>query len=794
MEKIFNIKWLYNISIAKKLYFVVGIMAFLLMIELGALFFSIHTLSAVRAFVGGEGLWSKSQKNAIYSLEKFANTRDYQDYTDFQNFMKVQSGDHNARVELLKENPDLKVVYEGFINGRNNPEDIDGMIKLIRRFHNISYIQKALTIWSQADQEAKKLMLISQHLQVEIIVGKNKTDSLLKEIDPINQRLTQLEDDFSYTLGEGARWLENLILKLLFFITLTVELSVLILAFYISRGITKGLNEINLTTLKITQGDLSQRVNVFSKDEIGEVATSINYMAEQLQKEIEIVKLSKEQIKDSENQIQTIFNEAPDAIIVFETDGNVVRWNAKAEIVFGWRANEIIGKPLHEFIIPKQYKEEQSKGMKHFLKIGDGLAFVKAIEIEVINKKGVKFFVSISISPVKMKGKDLFIGFVRDVSDRKKDEEKVKKSEEKFNKAFQLSPSGITLTSLTTGRFIDANESFLKMTGYQQDEVIGHAFHELKILDDVEREKLLDEINKSDSVINKEIVFRKKSGETGVSLFSSEKISMNEEEVILTILYEITDRKKAEFELKKISEDLMRSNKELEQFAYIASHDLQEPLRTISNYIGLLDEKYKEKSDEETNEFSGYIVEASTRMKTLISDLLEYSRVGTNSAISEIDCNKLLQEVLKDLNLDIQESGAKINSEKLPVINGYVYLKSLFQNLLSNAIKFRKNDIHPIINITVQDKNTEWLFGIKDNGIGIEKNYYDRIFVIFQRLHTRVEYPGTGMGLAYCKKIVELHKGKIWVESEFGKGSTFYFTIPKVPSSKFALITQQKEK
>ena len=168
MGKIFNIKWLYNISIAKKLYFVVGIMAFLLMIELGALFFSIHTLSAVRAFVGGEGLWSKSQKNAIYSLEKFANTRDYQDYTDFQNFMKVQSGDHNARLELLKENPDLKIVYEGFINGRNNPEDIDGMIKLIRRFHNISYIQKALTIWSQADQEAKKLMLISQHLQVEI--------------------------------------------------------------------------------------------------------------------------------------------------------------------------------------------------------------------------------------------------------------------------------------------------------------------------------------------------------------------------------------------------------------------------------------------------------------------------------------------------------------------------------------------------------------------------------------------------------------------------------------------------
>jgi light-regulated signal transduction histidine kinase (bacteriophytochrome) len=166
-------------------------------------------------------------------------------------------------------------------------------------------------------------------------------------------------------------------------------------------------------------------------------------------------------------------------------------------------------------------------------------------------------------------------------------------------------------------------------------------------------------------------------------------------------------------------------------------------------------------------------------MSTLITDLLNYSRIGKDTTLSQIDCNELLKEILQDITATLEESGAVINSEKLPIINGYSYLKSLFQNLIINAIKFRKNDTKTIINISVQDKNTEWLFAIKDNGIGIEKEYHDRIFLIFQRLHSRAEYQGTGIGLAHCKKIIELHGGKLWLESELGKGSTFYFTIPK---------------
>ncbi len=226
------------------------------------------------------------------------------------------------------------------------------------------------------------------------------------------------------------------------------------------------------------------------------------------------------------------------------------------------------------------------------------------------------------------------------------------------------------------------------------------------------------------------------------------------------------------------NEELARSNAELASFNYIASHDLQEPLRSISNYVGLLAKK-NNKQDEETNEYMNYIIGSAARMSTLINDLLEYSRIGKDITISAIDCNKLLYEVLKDMAVTIKESGAEIHTVKLPVIKGHFHLKLVFQNLLSNAIKFRRDGTHPIINITVQDKKTEWLFAIKDNGIGIEKIYYHKLFLIFQRLHTRAEYPGTGIGLANCKKIIELHGGKIWVESELGKGSAFHFTIPK---------------
>ncbi|MBA2582768.1 MAG: GHKL domain-containing protein [Bacteroidetes bacterium] len=238
-------------------------------------------------------------------------------------------------------------------------------------------------------------------------------------------------------------------------------------------------------------------------------------------------------------------------------------------------------------------------------------------------------------------------------------------------------------------------------------------------------------------------------------------------------------------ELEKKVIEIETANKGTEQFAFIASHDLQEPLRTIANYVGLFHKNYKGKLDKEADQFLDFISIATGRMQTLIKDLLNYSRIGKDLNREEVNCNTLLKEVLNDLANSIKESGAEIHSVQLPVINSFpTELKFLFRNLISNAIKFRKKDTPPIINITAQEENKEWLFAITDNGIGIDKKYYDKIFVIFQRLHNKDVYQGTGIGLAECKKIVEMHGGKIWVESKTGKGSVFYFTIQK-PKAKF---------
>jgi len=232
--------------------------------------------------------------------------------------------------------------------------------------------------------------------------------------------------------------------------------------------------------------------------------------------------------------------------------------------------------------------------------------------------------------------------------------------------------------------------------------------------------------------------------------------------------------------IERMNIKLTSSNKEIEQFAYIASHDLQEPLKTISNYVGLLLKKYKGTLDEDADQYLAVIGRATSRMQILIRDLLDYSKIDKDKNKTAIDCNILLKDILNDMAISITESKAELYSEQLPVVNGYLSgLKSLFQNLINNAIKFRKSDRNPIINITVQAEDKEWLFAIKDNGIGIDKIYYKKLFVVFQRLHNKVEYAGTGIGLAQCKKIIELHGGRIWLESELENGSTFYFTIPK---------------
>jgi len=235
---------------------------------------------------------------------------------------------------------------------------------------------------------------------------------------------------------------------------------------------------------------------------------------------------------------------------------------------------------------------------------------------------------------------------------------------------------------------------------------------------------------------------------------------------------------KKELDLKNIIEDLQRSNEDLQQFAYVASHDLQEPLRAITSFSQLLEEEYKDNLDKAGKEFLYYITDGAKKMNILIKDLLAYSRITTHAKPPKWnDLNKILENALFNLSESIKESGAIITYDKFPTLKvDKTQFLQLFQNFISNAIKFRR-EVTPKIHIGVKKIEIGWLFSIKDNGIGIESQYFDRIYNIFYRLHTKEEYPGTGIGLPICKKIVQRYGGQIWIESEIGKGSTFFFTI-----------------
>jgi light-regulated signal transduction histidine kinase (bacteriophytochrome) len=248
----------------------------------------------------------------------------------------------------------------------------------------------------------------------------------------------------------------------------------------------------------------------------------------------------------------------------------------------------------------------------------------------------------------------------------------------------------------------------------------------------------------------------------------------------ILVLVDITDRKHAEEVVRQTAAELARSNKDLEQFAYVATHDLQEPLRQVTAFVNLLRDRYGTAFDARGEQYLTYVVEGATRMSALVSGLLDYSRIGRREEPAQsASANEAYAEAVANLRTTIEEAQALVTCDRLATVQAdRVQLVQLFQNLIGNAIKFRREGVRPEIHVGCCPDGKTWTFWVRDNGIGIPSELYDRAFVIFQRLHGQGKYPGTGIGLAICKKIVERHGGRIWIESQIGQGSTFFFTMP----------------
>jgi PAS domain S-box-containing protein len=381
---------------------------------------------------------------------------------------------------------------------------------------------------------------------------------------------------------------------------------------------------------------------------------------------------------------------------------------------------------------------------------------------------------------------------------RKRAEEALSASEIWYRRLFETAKHGILILDAETGMIVDVNPFLVEMLGFSHEQFMGKRIWEIGFFKDVIKNKVnFLELQQEKYIRYEDLPLETADGRRIDVEFVSNVYCVGHQKVIQCNIRDITERKQAE---KGAMADLERSNKELEQFAYVASHDLQEPLRMVASYTQLLAKRYQDKLDADANEFIGYAVDGANRMQKMINDLLSYSRVGTRGKLFEtVDCTAILNQALTNLKIAIKETGAVITHDPLPTMMGdESQLVQLFQNLIDNAIKFRgKETPHIHISATHESRKTMddgretidqlrtqlselkegWVFSVRDNGIAIDPQDKERIFTIFQRLHGR-DYSGTGIGLSICKRIVERYGGKIWVESEPEKGSTFYFTIP----------------
>jgi PAS domain S-box-containing protein len=490
---------------------------------------------------------------------------------------------------------------------------------------------------------------------------------------------------------------------------------------------------------------------------------------------------------------RAILDSANYTIISTAVDGTIQTFNKAAERWLGYPEAEIVGKVTPAIIHDRDEVVHRAQTLSEEL----GVAIEPGFEVFVaktrrgeiderewsyIRKDGSRFPVELSITALRDGSNNItgFLGIGSDITERKQALAALQESEKRLQ-AFIDNAGSVIYIKNVQGQYILINREYEVLFHLNKESVQGQTDFDL-FPEDVAhtfRENDLQVLAAGKAVKSEELAPQ----DDGLHTYLSTKFPLLDASgtpyAVCGISTDITERKQSEKALAHQAEELARSNAELERFAYVASHDLQEPLRMVVSYLQLLERRYQGKLDATADEFIAYAVDGAARMQTLIRDLLSYSRVGTQTqAFAPVDSTAVLEQAIANLQMAITESDAAITHDPLPeVMVDASQFAQLFQNLIGNAIKFRSEQ-PPQIHISAERVEDAWQFSVRDNGIGIESQYTERIFIIFQRLHRRADYAGTGIGLAICRKIVERHGGRLWIESEPGQGSVFYFTLP----------------
>jgi len=485
---------------------------------------------------------------------------------------------------------------------------------------------------------------------------------------------------------------------------------------------------------------------------------------------------------ESDARYRGLLEAAPDAMVVVNAAGEIVLLNVQAEHRFGYRRDELVGQKITT-VIPEGFAERlradgtRSAAEALAQQIGTG------IELSALRKDGSAFPIEIMLSPLDSEDGILVTAAIRDITVRKAAEQNLVQMESRYRGLLEAAPDAMVVVD-EAGRIALVNVQAEKQFGYRRDELLGQKV--TNIIPQGFAERLVADAQRSDEdALAQQIgtgleltALRKDGSEFPIEIMLS-PLTNTEEVLVTAAIRDISTRKHAEILLQLKIAELSRSNEELANFADIASHDLQEPLRMVSSYTQLLARRYKGKLDSDADEFIGFAVDGATRMQRLIQDLLVYSRVGTKGKeLLDTSSERALEFALRNLGGVISDSGACVTHDPLPDVRADdIQLIQLFQNLVANAIKYQKPGVPSVHVSASKAADHTWMFSVQDNGIGIEPQYFDRIFGMFQRLHKREEFSGTGIGLAICKKIVERHGGTLSVDSQVNQGSTFRFGL-----------------